>query len=209
MSALTLKGSGEAADGFLDFNTMSVQAGGTWTIGHTSTVGKSTLASGALAIDGELTTKVTERKGATVTFATGGKLTLKGSSTFYGSVAGPGSIDLTAGASATLYGKVDATDTFTYADANTKLALNDLVVGGAHLFHGKIAGFGPGDKLDAGAPFGKGTKLDFRENAGGASGILTLTLGMTEASLTLLGSYATKDFHLSGDGHGGSLITYL
>jgi hypothetical protein len=205
---LYMFGAGEAEDGFVNFTTMSVQASGTWTIGGASTIGKSTISTGALDLAGELTTQLAELKGATLTFAAGGKLTLKGSSVLSGSVTGTGTTDISAGASATLYGKVSAGDTFTYAGAEADLTLNDLYVSGAQWFHGKIAGFASGDNLDAGAPFGAGTTLHFTENAGHTAGLLTLTHGTIHASLTLLGSYSASDFHIASDGHGGSLILH-
>jgi hypothetical protein len=202
---LVLLGSGKAEDGFLDFNTMSEKATGTWTLGGHSTVGESTIWTGTLDVAGALTTLINEKAGTTLTFAAGGELTLKkGSSVLSGSVTGAGTVDLESGALATLYGNVGVDDTFAFTGANSILGLHDLSVG-QQLFHGEIAGFGTGDYLDVGASLGGtgATPLHF------AGGMLHIDQGTFHASLAVEGSYVTSDFRLAGgDGHGGTLITY-
>jgi acyl-CoA hydrolase len=51
--------------------------------------------------------------------------------------------------------------------------------------------------------------VTFVEAAGGHSGTLTLSSGGVSESLTLLGAYATSNFRLSSDTHGGTLLTWV
>ncbi|HUO11923.1 MAG TPA: hypothetical protein VMU37_04120, partial [Caulobacteraceae bacterium] len=46
----------------------------------------------------------------------------------------------------------------------------------------------------------------FVENAGGTSGVLTVTDGSNTAQITLLGNYSTSKFVTSSDGHGGTKV---
>ena len=55
--------------------------------------------------------------------------------------------------------------------------------------------------------FGAGTSVKFTEAAGNTSGTLTVTDGTHTANLTLLGQYATANFSLASDGHGGTMVT--
>jgi autotransporter passenger strand-loop-strand repeat protein len=74
-------------------------------------------------------------------------------------------------------------------------------------FVGLVAGFGGTDKLDlAYIAFGSGTSATFAEASSLTSGTLTVTNGASMAKILLLGQYATSDFHLSGDGHGGTVV---
>ena len=79
-------------------------------------------------------------------------------------------------------------------------------------FHGLIGGFGSPfgvtEEIDLrDVAFGSGTILSFTEAGNNLSGSLTVSDGTHTASLTLLGQYATGNFTLSSDGHGGTLVT--
>ena len=76
-------------------------------------------------------------------------------------------------------------------------------------FKGRVAGFAVPDRLDLrDIAFVAGiTTVSFTEAAGSTSGTLSVTNGARTAKLTLLGSYVTSQFHLAGDGHGGTLVT--
>jgi hypothetical protein len=92
--------------------------------------------------------------------------------------------------------------------ASGRLLLEDLSLSGSQLFHGKIADFAHGDTIDAGAPFGAGTKFVYQPNSNNTAGTLQLTDGTRQASLDFIGAYVKSDFHLHTDGHGGTLISY-
>jgi autotransporter passenger strand-loop-strand repeat protein len=88
----------------------------------------------------------------------------------------------------------------------------DLQLDFSQGFTSLIAGFAspPGvtegiDLMDI--TFGAGTSVKFTEAANNTSGTLTVTDGSHTANLTLLGQYATANFSLASDGHGGTLIT--
>jgi len=55
---------------------------------------------------------------------------------------------------------------------------------------------------------GAGTSFAFKEYADGIEGDLTISDGQSVAKLHLLGYYATGDFALASDGHGGALVTH-
>ena len=46
------------------------------------------------------------------------------------------------------------------------------------------------------------------EDAAKTKGVLTLTDGALKATVTLFGQYTATGFHIAGDGHGGTAITY-
>ena len=75
-------------------------------------------------------------------------------------------------------------------------------------FTGTISGFGGPDQIDLGdVAFSTATTLAYAANAGGGSGMLTVSDGTDTANITLLGNYTGSSFALSSDGHGGTLIT--
>jgi outer membrane autotransporter protein len=61
---LILQGDGIASNNFLNFNSLDVQASGTWVWNNNSTIGATTVTSGTLAVDGALTSPVTVNAGA-------------------------------------------------------------------------------------------------------------------------------------------------
>jgi autotransporter passenger strand-loop-strand repeat protein len=74
-------------------------------------------------------------------------------------------------------------------------------------FGGLVAGFGAGDDLDLrDISFGSATSTTFTEAASNLSGTLTITNGVSSASITLLGQYTAGQFTTASDGAGGTLI---
>jgi hypothetical protein len=76
-----------------------------------------------------------------------------------------------------------------------------------------VSGLGAGDKLDLDG-FAFNTKpgvesVAFVEAAGGLSGTLTLSSGGKTESLSLVGAYATSNFALSTDKHGGTFVSWV
>jgi outer membrane autotransporter protein len=55
---LILQGHGTASNGFLNFNTLDVQASGSWLWNTNATIGATNVSSGTLVVDGELTSPV-------------------------------------------------------------------------------------------------------------------------------------------------------
>ena len=91
----------------------------------------------------------------------------------------------------------------TFAGGGT-LELDDSV----H-FGGLVAGFGLPDRMDL-------TDISFISGAtsttwaqSGTSGTLTVSNGVTSASITLLGQYVAGQFHVGSDSHGGTVVTDL
>jgi hypothetical protein len=83
-----------------------------------------------------------------------------------------------------------------------------LVIASGGGFQGEIGGLGAGDKVDVGGfAYGSGAEtLAFAPAAGGLGGQLTLSSAGHAQTLTLLGAYATSDFTLATDNHGGTII---
>jgi hypothetical protein len=75
--------------------------------------------------------------------------------------------------------------------------------------NGKVQDFGTGDRLDLlGIAYGGGETVAFKENAAMTSGTLTVTSGAASRSVVLLGNYATSNFQLADDAHGGTFVKY-
>ena len=88
----------------------------------------------------------------------------------------------------------------------------DLQLDFSQGFNGTIGGFaspvGVAEEIDLlDIAFSAGTSVKFTEAAGNTSGTLTVSDGTHTASLTLLGQYATANFALASDGHGGTMVT--
>ena len=74
-------------------------------------------------------------------------------------------------------------------------------------FHGAISGLTTSrDRIDLGE-LGFGSNQTATWSQTGTSGALTVVDPTQSATLTLVGGFATSDFVLSNDGHGGTLIT--
>jgi autotransporter passenger strand-loop-strand repeat protein len=105
------------------------------------------------------------------------------------------------GGRAILSGTMAAGQTVNFAGSAGVLELDNLPGFGA-----KIAGLSvSAEKIDLG-----GFTFSVSETASwaqaGTSGTLKVVDGAKTASLTLIGSYVTSDFHLLDDGHGGTLV---
>ena len=85
----------------------------------------------------------------------------------------------------------------------------DLALYNLSQFHATIGGFSGRDLIDLGGFSYSGSETAvFSSNAAHTSGLLTVTDGAQVAKLTLIGSYATSNFALANDGHGGTFVKY-
>jgi hypothetical protein len=120
-----------------------------------------------------------------------------------GSLTGTGKDEVGAGATLELGGRVNGSQTLIFSGSGGAISLDDLQNSGAQIFHGVISGFAADDKIDIGAA----TFVGFHENAGNASGVLTLHDGSASASITLLGDYTSANFSPSTV-NGQTRLTY-
>ena len=125
-----------------------------------------------------------------------------------GALSGTGKDQIDGFATLQVLGTVGSGQTFVYSGSGGDLVLDDLSLGALQPFHGSISGFGAGDKVDAGVPFGSGTTFVYTENAAKTAGVLALTDGTKHASIAFLGDYATSNFTPTTDSHGGTLFTF-
>ena len=113
-----------------------------------------------------------------------------------GSVTGTGTAHILSGATMQFLSNVAATQTVAFESGASTLDLAEAAGFAAH-----IAGFAAGDTVDL-----LGSAATTLSYAGGA---LTVDNGTTKiAKLAIRGKYATANFKLTSDGHGGSLIGY-
>jgi autotransporter passenger strand-loop-strand repeat protein len=107
------------------------------------------------------------------------------------------------GGTATISGTVGAGQTITFAGSG------DLALYNLPAFNATISGFSTGDMFDLGGfTYSASETRSFIEAASHTSGTLTVTDGGQSANLTLLGSYATSNFVLSNDLHGGTFVKF-
>jgi autotransporter passenger strand-loop-strand repeat protein len=86
----------------------------------------------------------------------------------------------------------------------------DLALANLSNFHALIGGYSSGDEFDLRSfAYGSGEAFSYTEAASLLSGTLGVHDGTLTASLTLLGKYATGDFALSNDSHGGSFVKFV
>jgi autotransporter passenger strand-loop-strand repeat protein len=106
------------------------------------------------------------------------------------------------GGLANIAGTMSAGQTVRFTGSSGVLSLHNL--GG---FHAKISGLHlSGQEVDlAGFAFSTGETATWTQ--AGTSGTLTVHDGAKTANLVLIGAYATSDFHLAQDGHGGTFVT--
>jgi autotransporter passenger strand-loop-strand repeat protein len=111
-----------------------------------------------------------------------------------------GTLELASGASV-------GSEDLTFAGSGGDLVLNNA-------FDGLVAGFGPSDGIDVvDVPYvATGltkTTVRWTQTTSGAdaSGTLAVTEHGHTADITLLGQYATADFHVQSGGFGGTLVT--
>jgi len=94
-----------------------------------------------------------------------------------------------------------AGQTVSLTGSGGKLALDNMAG-----FHAKISGLTHAAQLIdlSGFTFSDGPTVAWTQ--AGTSGTLTVTDGAKVAKLTLIGTYATSDFHLADDTHGGTFV---
>jgi outer membrane autotransporter protein len=80
---LVLQGSGTASNNFQNFNTLDVQAGGTWVWNASGSIGATTVSSGTLAVDGQLFSPVSVSSGGVLA----GRGTVDGAVSVAGTIA--------------------------------------------------------------------------------------------------------------------------
>jgi autotransporter passenger strand-loop-strand repeat protein len=175
---------------------LTVSSGGTEIIGAGVTVTGASIAAGVtLNVQGTASASVVN-KGAMEFIAGGGtlingKVLSGGVATISSGGAIAGALTLNGG-TALLYGSAAAGAVVTMAGKGATLELGNLG------FTGVISSFGAGDKIDfLTLPYSHGASLSFVESASRQSGVLTITDGGQQTSLTFKGNYTTGSFVLS------------
>jgi hypothetical protein len=84
-----------------------------------------------------------------------------------------------------------------------------LQLDGSQIFGGTVAGFAAPALIDLrDISFTSGvTTAIFTEAPSNLSGTLMVSSGVAVANITLLGQFMTAQFHLTSDGHGGTLVS--
>jgi hypothetical protein len=192
---------------FIGFGTLTEVAGAQWTLIGTNTLGAGSTFrdAGVLSFLGTLT-----NKGAMD--VAGGTLSLLGTTT------NDGTIEAATGFVTSMYGvggtgtlEIGATGTLSLQNGALAGQTVDFLAGTGLLglghplsFFGEIEGFRAGDVIDLTKPSGL-TETGYSY----ADGVLTIMDGSaTVASLHFEGSYATSDFSVGSDGHGGLYLTF-
>jgi len=84
-----------------------------------------------------------------------------------------------------------------------------LATGATTKISATLSGFQKGDTLDLAAfTFTKSEGLTAAYDAGKNQTTVTVTAGKLSAAVVLFGQYTAAGFHLAGDGHGGTAVTY-
>jgi hypothetical protein len=161
--------------------------------------------------------------GNSVSLTPKGTLKIATNASLAANISGSGTIDL---ASGTLVCQTAGNQGSTFLlDGSVTLDFRNAITGGATMrfvqpnatleteatgaFGASISGFTSGDTLDASSiVFGLKPSDLFTLAAGSGGGTLSVTDGVHSASFALIGSYVATGFHLAGDGHGGTAITY-
>jgi len=178
-NALVLTGSGSANCAFVNFNKLSFQTAGTWTLGGASTIGATTISTGVLAIAGGLTTAISEGALATVTIGANAALTLNGASTLSGTTKGAGTLAITAGATT-----IASTAKFTVGAWSIEGATASATLGEALTYAGAFsAGSGAVITLSVGALTLTGTAVFTGATTAGSQALIdkakTMVSGLT------------------------------
>ena len=109
-NALVLQGSGTANNNFTNFNTLTADASGTWTLGGNSSFGDTTVSTGTLSVTGSLTSKTLEIQ-ASARLTDAGDVSVDGSVTNSGNLTINGVTMHVAGAGGTFTEKAGGTTT--------------------------------------------------------------------------------------------------
>ncbi|PBB91593.1 hypothetical protein CK215_15040 [Mesorhizobium sp. WSM3864] len=194
----TISGAGQLGDGMLGLdNKGTIIASGSNALvidtGGSIVINSGTLeatGSGGLVVAGGL--------------ANSGMLSANGGNiVIHGEVTGDG--DATIGNLSKLeFGSASSTDvTFAQSAAGT-LELDD-----SFDYSGRISGITNDDKLDLNdILFGAGTTVSYQASQGGSGGTLTVSDGVHNTTLHLLGTYDASGFRLADDGEGHTVVTY-
>jgi autotransporter passenger strand-loop-strand repeat protein len=89
----------------------------------------------------------------------------------------------------------------TISQGGTQVVQNGGIATGTSILSGGMLDF-------AEFGFGSSTNGNFAEAASNTSGTLTVTNGVSTAKILLVGQYTTANFHLTSDGHAGTLVSY-
>ena len=202
-----------------------ISSGGKETVYKGGVARFDTVASGGTQYDHGVTSDTTISKGGTEDVFSGGaadvsqvygsEVVSSGGSVYGNTVHSGGALTVSSGGSVTggltisggyagISGAVASGQEIRFAGTGD-LAFYDLAA-----FHATIGGYSTGDEFDLGGfAFGAGETRSFAENAAHTGGTLSVTDGSQHASLTLLGNYATGDFALSNDLHGGTFVKFV
>jgi autotransporter passenger strand-loop-strand repeat protein len=181
-----------------------VSAGGVATIAHGGATRATSVSSGGMEKVGGATTGTVVLSGGQEVVLSGGVASASvvsngGVETVSSGGALAGGLKI-AGGEAIISGTVAAGQTVTFTTSGD-LELDNLAGFGA-----KISGLTTStQKIDLGGfTFSAGETVTWTQ--AGTSGTLKVTDGAKTASLTLIGTYTTANFHLSNDGHGGTFV---
>lgn len=183
-NALVLQGTGTAANNFDNFNTLTVKASGTWTLGGDSTIGAATVSSSAtLTVTGDLDVTGNFANAHDV-LVSSGTLDLQGAAT------GKGTDEVSA-ASTLEFGSTVTGNVVDFMGGPSAVDLLDPTG-----FSGKFENFASMDTVDLA---GDWIFHKFRENAGATVGTLTLESVATNTDLSLKfeGDYSRSDFTIT------------
>ncbi|MBZ9850415.1 Ig-like domain-containing protein, partial [Mesorhizobium sp. CA14] len=194
----TISGAGQLGGGLLSLNNQgTIIATGTRTLvidtGANTTVNSGTLeatGSGGLTITGTLAN-------SGLLWANGGNITINGQVT--------GTGDATIGNLSKLeFGAASSADVTFAQNAAGTLQLDD-----SFDFSGRIGGMTNDDKIDLGdILFGAGTSAAYQADSTGTGGTLTVTDGIHNTTLHLLGIFDAHSFTLVDDGAGRTVVQY-
>jgi autotransporter passenger strand-loop-strand repeat protein len=195
--------------GIVRLSSGAVASGASVLAGGSQNVAKGALASGTQLSGKEF---VYGRTSNTVVRSGGRELVNSGAVAVGAVVSGGGTLIVSAGGAlsgglilhggkAQISGAMAAGQTVTFAGAGV-LELDNLAG-----FAAKISGLSaPAEKIDLGGfAFSAGETRTWTQS--GTSGTLIVHDGAKTASLALIGTYTTGDFHLATDSHGGTYVT--
>jgi len=96
-NALVLTGAGAANNAFVNFNSLTVNATGTWSLGGVQTIGETILSAGEFNVTGKLLTTLDEETGSVLTIGRSHRIKLYNASTLSGITVGMGTLAVNAG----------------------------------------------------------------------------------------------------------------
>ena len=183
-------------------------AGATYTIANASVI--SALSGGSFSNAGYLYKSGTSASVIGVAIQNSGTIEVQvGSLDLEAAVTGAGLLEVYSSGTLELGAAAKTSEDVEFSGSSLgTLHLNDLAGPSGQLFHGAVSNFASGDRMDIGAPFGKGTHLSFAANANSTAGVLTVTNGQHQASFELIGDYLAASFTLTADGRGGMYVGY-